>query len=86
MSNNNQQEIQDEVSLFTAAYLSHINELNNYLPRIRNIAYNSNTNTTTIYGHTNFQELNVNNSPVALQSQIPDISTKANLTHSSFNK
>ena len=31
--------------------------------------------------HTNFEELKVNNNSVALQSQIPDISTKANVNH-----
>ena len=42
------------------------------MPRLKNIDYNSNTN---------FEELKVNNNNVALESQIPDISTKANINH-----
>ena len=40
---------------------------------LKNIAYDSQTNTTSIYGHTNFQELKINGNSVALASQIPDI-------------
>ena len=41
--------------------------ISNLMPRLKNIDYNSSTNTTTVYGHTNFEEVKVNNSPVALQ-------------------
>ena len=40
-NNDEQQQVQDEITQFTTAYLAHINELNTYLPRIRNITYNS---------------------------------------------
>ena len=55
-----QQQVDDEITLFTTAYLDHLNTLNQYLPRIRNVEYNTQTNTTSIYGHTNFEELKVN--------------------------
>ena len=43
-----------------------------------NIIYDSTNNRTKIYGHTNFEELNVLGSPVALQSQL---TTKADVEH-----
>ena len=61
-----EEETIDEITQFTTAYLDHINTINQYLPRIRNIEYNTQTNTTSIYGHTNFQELKVNNVNVSL--------------------
>ena len=48
---------------------------------VRNVRYNAQTNTTTYYGHTNFEELKVNGNSVALASQIPDISGKSNIGH-----
>ena len=58
--------------------VSVIQELAN---RTANIVYDSTNNKTKIYGHTNFEELNVLGSPVALQSQLPDMTTKANVVH-----
>ena len=48
---------------------------------VRNIRYTPQTNTTTYYGHTNFEELKVGGNNVALASQIPDITGKANVQH-----
>ena len=48
---------------------------------VRNIRYTPQTNTTTYYGHTNFEELKVGGNSVALASQIPDITGKANVQH-----
>ena len=67
------QQAQDEITLFTTSYLDHLSAINQYLLRIRNVAYDAQSNTTTVYGHTNFQELKVNNKTVALAEQIPDI-------------
>ena len=51
------------------------------MPRLKNIDYNGTTNTTTVYGHTNFEEVKVNNKAVALAEDIPDVSGKANVNH-----
>ena len=54
MSNNNEQQL-TEFESFMDALEGHMDELNQYLPRIHNIEYDSQTNTTSIYGHTNFE-------------------------------
>ena len=79
-----EQETQDLVAAFTDVYVEHINVMNEYLPRIRNVEYNSNTNTTSIYGRTNFEELKVNGNNVAMNGHthsLADITdyTPANL-------
>ena len=48
--------------------IGNVVSISNLMPRLKNIDYNSSTNTTTVYGHTNFEELKVNNVNVALQN------------------
>ena len=74
---NEQQQAQDEITLFTNAYIAHINAINEYLPRIKNIEYTANTNTTKIYGHTVVQELKVNGTNVSLAGHNHDSSYAA---------
>ena len=61
-----------------AAINNSISVINSVAARVSNIVYDSTTNKTKVYGHTNFEELNVLGSPVALQSQL---TTKANVSH-----
>ena len=51
MSNNNneQQQNVDEIGTFTTSYQGLLSALNNYLVRVRNVEYNTQTNTTSIY-------------------------------------
>ena len=62
--------------------VSNVVGMSNLMPRLKNIDYNSTTNTTTVYGHTNFEELKVNGTNVALQGHNHDSSYAAlNHTH-----
>ena len=67
--------------LAIAAINNSISVINSLATKCHNIIYDSTLNKTKVYGHTNFEELNVLGSPVALQSQLPDMSTKANAIH-----
>ena len=58
-----------------------VNIMSGVASNVRNVRYSAQTNTTTYYGHTNFQELKVNGNDVALASQIPDITGKADSIH-----
>ena len=58
MSNNNQEE--SDIAAFFTEYNDFIDRVGTILQRIRNVEYNSQTNTTKIYGHTNVEELKVN--------------------------
>ena len=78
MSNNNNP---TETDLAIAAINNSISVINSLASKVHNIVYDSTLNKTKIYGHTNFEELNVLGSPVALASQIPDITGKANVSH-----
>ena len=90
MSNENENEnevLSEEKELqLAAAAVAGLNNVVNMVQgissNVRNIRYTPQTNTTTYYGHTNFEELKVNNNNVALTSQIPDITGKANVNHS----
>ena len=61
-----------------AAINNSISVINSVASRVSNIVYDSTTNKTKVYGHTNFEELNVLGSPVALQSHL---TTKADVSH-----
>ena len=78
MSQNNSP---SETDLVVAAINNSINVINDLASKAHNIVYDSTLNKTKIYGHTNFEELNVLGKPVALQEQLPDMSTKANVSH-----
>ena len=68
--NDEQQEELNELGDFIDEVNSYITEISQHLPRLHNIEYNSQSNTTSIYGHTNFEELKVNGSNVALASHV----------------
>ena len=78
MSQNNSP---SETDLVVAAINNSINVINDLASKAHNIVYDSTLNKTKIYGHTNFEELNVLGKPVALQEQLPDMSTKADVGH-----
>ena len=76
----NEEELQ-LASVAVAGLNNVVNMVQGISSNVRNIRYTPQTNTTTYYGHTNFEELKVNNNNVALTSQIPDITGKANVQH-----
>ena len=76
-----EQEELTETQLAIAGLNNIVNVISGISSNVRNIRYNSQNNTTTYYGHTNFEELKVDNKIVALAENIPDISTKANISH-----
>ena len=70
-----------ETDLAIAAINNSISVIQSLAARTTNIVYDPTLNKTKVYGHTNFEELNVLGNAVALQSQIPDISGKADSNH-----
>ena len=79
MANNNDNSIIDG---FFDDLVGNFVNISNLMPRLKNIDYDSQTNTTTVYGHTNFEELKVNNTNVALENHNHDSSYSAlNHTH-----
>ena len=50
-----------------------VSDISNLMPRLKNIEYDSSTNTTKVYGHTNFEELKVRGTNVSLNGHTHDI-------------
>ena len=71
-----QQQQTSLINNFFNGLVGNVATISTLMPRLKNIDYNAQTNTTSIYGHTNFQELKVNGNSVALASEIPDITKK----------
>ena len=74
MSNNNEQ---TDTDLTIAAIANGISVLQSLSSKTRNIVYDQSLNKTKVYGHTNFKELNVQGTPVALQNHNHDSSYSA---------
>jgi len=75
------QQQQSALASFFNSIVGDMNTVSSLMPRLKNIDYDAVNNVTSFYGHTNFQEVKVNNKAVALAEQIPDISGKANVNH-----